>query len=131
MLGTDGGDLVPLASVNDWQPAEGDEPRWAGPFFEMLAGVPDRPWGTARFPIFIVSSNYGIDNLYAQYRHPRDGQLPYILPQRLTALFPATAGVGAERQPFLARLRVIEPRAALRLAAGGRRDGRRGARRVV
>ena len=86
VLGCDGGDRVPLALCNEWQPAEGDEPRWAKPFFAMLAGVPDRPWGTARFPIFIVSSNFGIDSMYAYHRHPRaGGQLPYILPQRLTA----------------------------------------------
>ena len=94
VLGRDGGDLVPLALVNDWQPAEGDEPRWADPFFAMLAGVPDRPWGAARFPVFMVSSNYGIDNLYAHYRCPREGQLPYILPQRLTAYFRQKLGWG-------------------------------------
>ena len=94
VLGRDGGDLVPLALVNDWQPTEGDEPRWAGPFFDLMAGVPDRPWGKPRFPIFLVSSNYGIDNLYAQYRAPREGQLPYILPQRLTAYFRRRLGWG-------------------------------------
>ena len=95
VLGRDGGDRVPLALVNDWQPTGGDEPRWADPFFAMLAGVPDRPWGAARFPVFIVSSNYGIDNLYAHYRFPRDeGQLPYILPQRLTAYFRQKLGWG-------------------------------------
>ena len=86
VLGCDGGDLVPLALVNEWQPSEASEPRWAEPFFTMLAGVPDRPWGTEGYPIFIVSSNYGIDSMYAHHRHPRsEGQLPFILPQRLTA----------------------------------------------
>ena len=86
VLGCDGGDLVPLALVNPWQPPEASEPRWAEPFFAMLAGVPDRPWGRERYPIFIVSSNYGVDNMYAHHRHPRsEGQLPFILPQRLTA----------------------------------------------
>lgn len=86
VLGCDGGDAVPLALVNEWQPAEGNEPRWAEPFFGLLATVPERPWGSERYPIFLVSSNYGIDSMYAHHRHPRAGaHLPYILPQRLTA----------------------------------------------
>ena len=95
VLGCDGGDLVPLALVNEWQPAEGYEPRWAQPFFNLLAGVPDRPWGTGRYPVFIVSSNFGIDSMYAHHRHPRaEGQLPFILPQRLTAWFRQRLGWG-------------------------------------
>ena len=95
VLGTDGGDRVPLALVNAWQPAEGSEPRWAEPFFGMLAGVPDRPWGTERHPIFIVSSNFGIDSMYAHHRHPRgEAHLPFILPQRLTAWMLARMGWG-------------------------------------
>lgn len=94
VLGCDGGDLVPLALCNEWQPPAGDAPRWAETFFAMMAGVPDRPWGTARFPVLIASSNFGIDNLYAHHRHPREGQLPYILPQRLTAFFTQRLGWG-------------------------------------
>ncbi len=94
VLGLDGGDPVPLALCNDWQPSSGDEPRWMPRFLEMIAGAPDRPWGTARFPIFIVSSNYGVDNLYDHRRNPRAGQLPYILPQRLTAFFRERLGWG-------------------------------------
>lgn len=95
VLGCDGGDPVPLALCNDWQPTEGDEPRWAQPFFALLAGVPDRPWGTERFPVFIVSSNFGIDSMYAHHRHPRgQGQLPFILPQRLTAWIRQRQGWG-------------------------------------
>lgn len=95
VLGVDGGDAVPLALVNDWQPATGSEPRWAAPFFDLLSRVPDRPWGTERYPIFLVSSNYGIDSMYAHHRHPRDeGQLPFILPQRLTAWISGRMGWG-------------------------------------
>ena len=94
VLGCDGGDLVPLALCNDWQPRTGDTPRWSQPFFQMLAGVPDRPWGTQRHPICIASSNFGIDNLYAHHRHPRPGQLPFILAQRLTDYFCRELGWG-------------------------------------
>ena len=94
VLGQDGGDRVPLALCNEWQPSQGDVPRWAEVFFTMMAGVPDRPWGSARFPVLIASSNFGIDNLYAHHRHPREGQLPYILPQRLAAFFTERLGWG-------------------------------------
>jgi hypothetical protein len=94
VLGCDGGDLVPLALCNAWQPETGDAPRWAEPFFRMVAAFPDRRWGTERYPIFIASSNFGIDNLYAHCRHPREGQLPFILPQRLTDYFRRELGWG-------------------------------------
>ncbi len=100
VLGRDGGDDVPLALCNDWQPPGDDEPRWADTFFAMMAGVPDRPWGTARFPVLISSSNFGIDNLYAHHRHPGEGQLPYILPQRLTAFFTRRLGWGSNVSHF-------------------------------
>ncbi len=100
VLGCDGGDLVPLALCNPWQPEAGEAPRWADPFFKMLAAVPSRPWGTERYPIFIASSNFGIDNLYAHHRHPRPGQLPFILPQRLTDYFCRTLGWGANITHF-------------------------------
>ena len=95
VLGLDGGDLVPLALCNDWQPPAGDEPRWMPPFLGLMAGVPDRPWGSTRYPVFIASSNYGIDSLYDHRRNPREGQLPYILPQRLTTFFQRRLGWGA------------------------------------
>lgn len=95
VLGRDGGDLVPLTTCGDWQPAHDARPRWAAPLFELLAGVPDRPWGEPRFPIFIVSSNFGIDNLYAYSREPAEGRLPFILPQRLTDFFRRELGWGA------------------------------------
>ena len=95
VLGRDGGDHVPLALVNEWQPTEGSGPRWAEPFFGLLARVPDRPWGTPRYPIFLVSSNYGIDSMYAHHREPGGGQhLPFILPQRLTAWISGRMGWG-------------------------------------
>lgn len=95
VLGREGGDPVPLALCGDWQPADDAAPRWAAPFLRLLRGVPDRPWGGARYPIFIVSSNFGIDNLYAYRREPAEARLPFILPQRLTDWFRAELGWGA------------------------------------
>ncbi len=95
VLGNEGGDAVPLALCNDWQndPAA-ETPRWSEALFQMLDGVPDRPWGTARFPIFITSSNFGIDNLFAHHRDHSAARLPYILPQRLTAFICRRMGWG-------------------------------------
>ena len=85
VLGKDGGDLVPIALSSDWLTGlEDGEPRWSKELFQLLAGVPDRPWGTPPFPIFITSSNFGIDNLYGYHRDESPARLAYILPQRLT-----------------------------------------------
>ena len=95
VLGLDGGDAVPLALCNDWQPPNDSAPRWAAPLRRLLADVPERPWGEPRFPIFIVSSNFGIDNLYAYRREPTEARLPFILPQRLTDFLRRELGWGA------------------------------------
>lgn len=95
VLGRDGGDRVPLALCGDWQPAGDSAPRWAAPLLQLLGDAPDRPWGDPRFPIFIVSSNFGIDNLYAYRREPAEARLPFILPQRLTDWLRAELGWGA------------------------------------
>ena len=71
-----------------------------GLFLGMMAGAPDRPWGSPRHPVLIASSNYGIDNLYDHRRRPREGQLPYILPQRLTAFFQRRLGWGTNVTHF-------------------------------
>ncbi len=95
VLGQEGGDPVPIALCNEWEPCvTGGAPRWAAPFFGMAEKIPDRPWGSARFPIFIASSNFGIDHLYAHCRHPVEGQLPFILAQRLTDFFRRRLGWG-------------------------------------
>ena len=89
--GLDGGDPVPLGLINDWQPeggaaaATGGRPRWEAPLFNFLATVPDRPWGSPRFPIFITSSNFGIGELYAFFQDRDDSRRGYLLPQQLTA----------------------------------------------
>lgn len=95
VLGSEGGDPVPLALCNDWETGPDDEaPRWSETLFSLLARVPDRPWGTARYPIFITSSNYGIDSLYAYHRDQVPARLPFILPQRLTAYICRRMGWG-------------------------------------
>ncbi|MGE9295072.1 MAG: hypothetical protein ACQKBV_02120, partial [Puniceicoccales bacterium] len=43
-------------------------PRWLAPSAELLRGAPDRPWGTARYPVVVTSSNFGIDQMLAAHR---------------------------------------------------------------
>lgn len=89
--GKDGGDPVPLGLMNDWQPeggaaaATGGRPRWEALLFDFLATVPDRPWGSPRFPVFITSSNFGIGELYAFFQDRDDSRREFLLPQQLTA----------------------------------------------
>ncbi|MBV9127109.1 MAG: hypothetical protein JO117_03380 [Verrucomicrobia bacterium] len=104
--GQDGGDLVPLGLIDDWQPAAGaaasdGQPRWEKPLLEFLqTSVPDRPWGQPRFPVFITSSNFGIGELYAYFQDRADARLPYLLPHQLTAWFGARLGWGGNVTHF-------------------------------
>jgi hypothetical protein len=68
VLGREGGDLVPMALM-----APMDEtlpPRWLGAVRDMVATVPamDGGWGSARAPVVVTSSNFGVGSLYAQTR---------------------------------------------------------------
>ncbi len=97
--GRDGGDPVPLGLMNDWQPEGGaaatsGQPRWEAPLFDFLATVPDRPWGSPRFPVFITSSNFGIGELYAFFADRDDSRREFLLPQQLTAWIFSRLGWG-------------------------------------
>ncbi len=70
VLGRDGGDAVPLALIG----AAHDEsipPRWEAPLDALVARIPERPWGSARYPVFLSSSNFDVGSLYA-YRQSGD-----------------------------------------------------------
>lgn len=64
-------DAVPLALTGNL--ADCDPPRWLEPCLELLASAPQRPWGDARHPVVITSSNFGIDQMLAfhQQGHAR------------------------------------------------------------
>ena len=95
VLANDGGDPVPLAVCTEWtSDLKEGAPRWSEKLFGLLDSIPDKPWGTARFPVFMTSSNFGIDNLYAYSRDGQEARLPYILPQRLTEFFCRRMGWG-------------------------------------
>jgi hypothetical protein len=63
VLGRDGGDLVPLALTGPMD--ETPQPRWLPGLRRLAAGIPPGPWGTARTPVIVTSSNFGVGSLYA------------------------------------------------------------------
>ena len=69
VLGSRGGDLVPLAAVNGFD--ETVPPRWVAELDRLQARLPEAPWGTPRFPVFVTSSNYDVGSLF-EYRHSGD-----------------------------------------------------------
>lgn len=73
VLGRDGGDPVPLALLGAMD--ESLPPRWLPDLRRLVAMIPpaDAPWGSARFPVVVTSSNFGVGSLYAftRDREPR------------------------------------------------------------
>ncbi len=73
VLGRDGGDVVPLALIGSMD--ETLPPRWLPDVRRLVADIPvsDEAWGTARFPVVVTSSNFGVGSLYAftRDRDPR------------------------------------------------------------
>lgn len=80
VLGPDGGDGVPLAPLAGRDFAETAPPNWL-PALEALAKeIPPAPWGTARHPVFVTGSNFGVGNLYAYRRTHEPAHLAYATP---------------------------------------------------
>ncbi len=63
VLGRDGGDLVPLALFGPMD--ETLPPRWLPVLHRLAAGIPPAAWGSARCPVIVTSSNFGVGSLYA------------------------------------------------------------------
>ena len=76
VLGRDGGDAVPLALIGAMD--ETLPPRWLPDLRRLAATIPAGRWGTAREPVMVTSSNFGVGSLYAftrerDARHLRHG----------------------------------------------------------
>lgn len=63
VLGRDGGDLVPLALAGPMD--ESLPARWLPNLEKLAALIPAHQWGTARHPVIVTSSNFGVGSLYA------------------------------------------------------------------
>jgi hypothetical protein len=76
VLGRDGGDSVPLALIGSMD--ETLPPRWLPEVHRLARGIPPGEWGSARAPVVVTSSNFGVGSLYAfmrdhDARHMADG----------------------------------------------------------
>jgi hypothetical protein len=76
VFGAAGGDLVPLALCGPMD--ETVPPRWLPALRRLIEKIPDGQWGTARQPLIVTSSNFGVGSLYAftrdrDARHLRHG----------------------------------------------------------
>jgi hypothetical protein len=68
VLGADGGDAVPLAPLAGRSLVEAAPPEWLPSLDALAAEIPAAPWGAARHPVFVTSSNFGVGSLYAFQR---------------------------------------------------------------
>jgi 3-oxoacyl-(acyl-carrier-protein) synthase len=71
VLGAEGGEAVPLALAPGRSYDETVPPNWLPALRDMIRVMPEDGWGTARRPVFVTSSNFGVGSLYA-YRNQRD-----------------------------------------------------------
>jgi len=96
--GVEGEDQVPLA----WMPqaAIGETPRWFGHLQALRDQLPDRPWGQAGYPIFVTSSNYGIDHLFEYCQSGVAKVLEWGTPHNIMAQLQARFGWGERMTVF-------------------------------
>lgn len=92
VLGRDGGDLVPLALIGPMD--ETLPPRWLPSLRGLVAGIPDGRWGTAREPVIVTSSNFGVGSLYAFTRDHDAHHLEHGTPFASVAMLRRELGWG-------------------------------------
>ncbi len=80
VLGADGGELVPLALAAGRGLDETAPPNWLPALRTLAATIPGDGWGTARRPVFVTSSNFGVGSLYAYRRSGDAAHLRYGTP---------------------------------------------------
>ncbi len=80
VLGADGGEAVPLALVPGRGFDETAPPNWLPALRALVGETPGEGWGTARRPVFVTSSNFGVGSLYAYRRHGDPAHLAYGTP---------------------------------------------------
>ncbi|HTL68543.1 MAG TPA: hypothetical protein VL200_12845 [Lacunisphaera sp.] len=98
VLGRDGGALVPLALLGPMD--ETLPPRWLPALHRLAAGIPPAAWGTARSPVIVASSNFGVGSLYAFTRDADPRHLAHGTPFAAVALLRREFGWGEHVQVF-------------------------------
>lgn len=82
VLGTAGGDEVPLALLPGRELDESLPPSWLEPLKALALEIPGEGWGSARKPVIVTSSNFGVGSLLAFRQHGDDRNLGYGVPFR-------------------------------------------------
>ncbi|MDB6168054.1 MAG: hypothetical protein JWM88_918 [Verrucomicrobia bacterium] len=80
VLGSDGGESVPLALAGGRSLDETAPPNWLPVLQALRATIPADDWGAANRPVFVTSSNFGVGSLYAFRRHGDPAHLPFGTP---------------------------------------------------
>jgi len=80
VAGSLGGDLVPLALIDGRALDETAPPAWLPVLDSLVAEIPPAPWGDARHPVYVTSSNFGVGSLYAFQRTKDAAHLAYGTP---------------------------------------------------
>lgn len=91
------GDPVPLALMNGTM-VPTLPPRWWAQLLEFATPLRDQGWGTARQPIFLTSSNYGVDSLLALYQGGEKGLSPWSSAHGTAEKIAGALGWGENRQ---------------------------------
>lgn len=95
VLGQDGGEPVPLALAAARGLDETAPPSWLSGLRALVATIPGEPWGTARRPIFVTSSNFGVGSLHAFRHRGNPAHLAYGTPHRCVEWLSRELGWGA------------------------------------
>ena len=98
VLGRDGGDPVPLALVGSMD--ETLPPRWLATARSLESGIPAEDWGSARCPVIVTSSNFGVGSLYAFTRDHDAAHLAHGTPFASVDLLRQEFGWGAHVHVF-------------------------------
>ncbi len=93
--GSAGGDPVPLALLPGRSLDETSPPSWLPGVKRLMRGCPEAPWGGARHPVFVTSSNFGVGNLYEFRRTALASHLAYGTPEACVAFVGRELGWGA------------------------------------
>ncbi|HEX2861267.1 MAG TPA: hypothetical protein VHN79_06490 [Lacunisphaera sp.] len=98
VLGRDGGDAVPLALLGPMD--ETLPPRWLPDLRRLAAVIPAGAWGSAREPVIVTSSNFGVGSLYAFTRDRDPRHLAHGTPYAAVDLLRSEFGWGEAVQIF-------------------------------
>jgi 3-oxoacyl-(acyl-carrier-protein) synthase len=82
VLGSAGGDRVPMALCAGRSLDESAPPNWLAHVRQLATQIPATAerWGSPRFPVYVTSSNFGVGSLYAYRQTKSDAHLPYGTP---------------------------------------------------